>query len=215
MTQIERAEAICLKLKEIYPDATCALESGGDPFRLLVMARLSARCTDRCVNEVSPGLFAVYPDVSAMANADQTTLESLIRPCGLYRTKAEHLIAMSKMLLAEHGGNVPSDMDALLRLPGIGRKIANLVRGDIFGLGGIVADTHCMRISGRLGLVEEGTENPEKTERALTPLIPTEQQSDFCHRLVFFGRDVCSSRSPRCASCPLLDLCLSKERHRE
>lgn len=206
MTERERADAINERLTALYPAAPCALEYGGDPWRLLVMARLSAQCTDKRVNEVCRELFRLYPNVGAMAEADITQLEDAVRPCGLYRSKAAQLKAMCRRLIERHGGAVPSDMDELLALPGIGRKIANLIRGDIFGLGGIVADTHCIRLAARLGLCEAGGD-PVRTEKALSALIPVPEQSDFCHRLVLFGRDICSARSPKCHSCPLSDLC--------
>lgn len=206
MTNKERANAINQRLKALYPEAVCALEYGGDPWKLLVMARLSAQCTDRRVNEVCRELFRLYPSVDAMADADITELENAVRSCGLYKTKAAQLKAACRILIDRHGGEVPSDMEELLALPGVGRKIANLIRGDIFGLGGIVADTHCIRISARLGLTETGSD-PLRTENTLSPLLPPSEQSDFCHRIILFGRDVCSARSPKCTDCPLSDLC--------
>lgn len=203
----KKALLIVERLKEYYPESVCALEYGGDPWRLFVMGRLSAQCTDARVNIVCRELFVKYPDVRAMAEAEITELEEAVRPCGLYKTKAAQLKAACGILIEKHGGEIPSDMDELLALPGIGRKIANLLRGDIYGLGGIVADTHCIRISGRLGLCPKGEKDAVKVERALDPLIPKEEQSDFCHRIVNFGRDVCSARSPRCSECPLADLC--------
>ena len=207
MTKKEKAAEVILRLKKLYPVSECALRYGGDPWRLFVMARLSAQCTDARVNIVCEELFVKYPNAEAMANADITELENAVRSCGLYKTKAAQLKAACGILIEKHGGEIPSDMDELLALPGIGRKIANLLRGDIYGLGGIVADTHCIRISGRLGLCPKGEKDAVKVERALDPLIPKEEQSDFCHRIVNFGRDVCSARSPRCSECPLADLC--------
>lgn len=207
----EKALLIVERLKEFYPESVCALEYGGDPWRLFVMARLSAQCTDARVNIVCRELFVKYPDARAMAEADIAELEEAVRPCGLYKTKAAHLKAACGILVERYGGEIPSDMEELLALPGVGRKIANLLRGDIFGLGGIVADTHCIRISGRLGLSPKGEKDAGKVEKALDPLIPKSEQSDFCHRIVNFGRDVCSARSPRCHECPLADLCSERQ----
>ncbi len=211
MKKKERARALISGLKALYPEALCALESDGDAFRLLVMARLSAQCTDARVNEVSRGLFAVYPDVKAMASADIGTLETLIRPCGLHKSKAKHLKEMSQTLLDRFDGKIPSEMDDLLSLPGVGRKIANLIRGDVFGLGGIVADTHCIRLCGRFGFCDPEMKDPKKVETILSALIPQEEQSDFCHRLVLFGREYCSARAPRCGECALRHLCRKSE----
>lgn len=192
-------------LAKLYPQAVCSLEYDGEPWRLLVLSRLSAQCTDARVNIVAKPLFEAYPDAGAMANAEPTALEQIVYPCGLYRTKARDLIAMSARLLEKHEGCVPDTMEELLELPGVGRKIANLILGDIFGKGGIVADTHCIRIAGRLGLVE--SKNPVVVERALDALIPKAEQTDFCHRLVQFGRDVCSAKAPQCERCPLNGVC--------
>ncbi len=192
-------------LAELYPEAVCSLDYDGDPWRLLVLSRLSAQCTDARVNIVAKPLFEAYPDARAMANAEQSALEQIVYPCGLYRTKARDLIAMSALLLEKHAGRVPDTMEELLELPGVGRKIANLVLGDVFGKGGIVADTHCIRITGRLGLVE--SKNPVVVERALEALIPKDAQTDFCHRLVQFGRDICSAKATQCESCPLNGIC--------
>lgn len=185
----------------------CALEYQGDPWKLAVMARLSAQCTDARVNIVSRELFKKYPTAAAMAEADITELENTVRPCGLFRTKAQSIRDMSKIIVSELGGEVPSDMDTLLSLPGVGRKIANLIRGDLFGLGGIVADTHCIRICGRLGFYPQTEKDATKVEKILTPLVPTEEQTDLCHRLVWFGRETCIARSPKCEKCPLSHLC--------
>lgn len=206
MRKKEKAQAVAVRLKELYPDAKCALEYCGDPWRLFVMARLSAQCTDARVNIVSAELFKLYPNAQAMANAALSELEDAIRPCGLYKSKAQQLKSACTILSEKYGGELPSDMDELLALPGVGRKIANLLRGDIFGLGGIVADTHCIRIAARLGLTPNGSD-PTATEKALDKLISNEEQSDFCHRLVLFGRDICSARSPKCSICPMNDIC--------
>lgn len=209
MTKKEKMAEVIRVLKENVR-SDCALEFEGDPWRLAVMARLSAQCTDARVNIVSRELFKRYSTAADIAQADIKELEDIVRPCGLFRTKANNIKEMSAIIVDEHGGNVPSDMDSLLRLPGVGRKIANLIRGDLFGLGGIVADTHCIRICGRLGFYPQSEKDAYKVEKALTPLVPAEEQTDLCHRLVWFGRDVCVARSPRCEICPLTHLCKGK-----
>ncbi len=196
-----RAEAIVTALEEVYPSAECALAWDGDPWRLLVMGRLSAQCTDARVNLVCETLFSVYPDVYAMAKADLPTLETLIFSCGVYKVKAANIRDFSVILCERFQGNVPDNMDDLLSLPGVGRKIANLILGDVFGKPAIVADTHCIRISGRLGLADSA--DPVRVERALIPLVPPQKSADFCHRLVWFGREYCSARAPKCDVCPL------------
>lgn len=197
---------ICIeRLEEHYPDAICSLDYERDPWRLLVMSRLSAQCTDARVNIVSKTLFEKYPDMHAMADAVLEELEQIVYPCGLYKTKARDLKKMCGELLSEHNGQVPDTMEGLLSLSGVGRKIANLILGDVFGKGGIVADTHCIRISGRLGLTD--STNQVVVERELDKLVPKEKQTDFCHRLVNFGRDVCSARAPKCEECFLNDVC--------
>lgn len=195
-------------LEEIYPDATCALEYEGDPWRLLVMGRLSAQCTDARVNIVCRELFSVYPTCADMANADLPTLERLVFSCGVYKVKAANIRDFSKILIEKFDGRVPDTMEELLTLPGVGRKIANLILGDIYKKPAIVADTHCIRISNRLGLAE--SHDPHKVEMALVPLIPAERSADFCHRLVWFGREYCMARAPRCDACPLLQKGLCK-----
>lgn len=210
MTKKEKANICVQTLKSIYPDASCALEYGGDPWRLLVMGRLSAQCTDARVNEVCRTLFRELPDISDMASAPTEQIERLIFSCGLYKTKAQSLKGMAQRILQTYGGRVPDTMEELLTLPGVGRKIANLILGDIFAKPAIVSDTHCIRISARLGLCGKDCKplTPEKTEYELKKLIPDDEQSDFCHRIVLFGRDTCSARSPRCDGCPLLQVCL-------
>ena len=208
MTPYERMQQVIRRLEAFYPDSACALEAKGDPFRLLVMAILSAQCTDARVNLVSVGLFDRFPDAKAMAEGEICEIEELIRSCGLYRSKAKNLSLCAKRLCDVYGGEVPSSMEDLLTLPGVGRKVANLIRGDVFGLGGIVADTHCIRITNLLGFCN--TEDPKKVEFTLDPLVPKELQSDFCHRLVLFGRDICSARSPKCETCPLNEICKNK-----
>lgn len=211
MTDKKRALAAVEALRELYPDSVCSLESGGDPWRLLVMARLSAQCTDERVNIVCRDLFRELPTVQKMAEAPVEQIEGLIKSCGLYRGKAKSIKESSEILVRSFGGNVPDTMEELLSLPGVGRKIANLILGDVFKKGGIVADTHCMRICGRLGFYPEGGKDPLKTEKIMTPLIPREEQSDFCHRIVQFGRDICTARSPKCDECPLGEVCLHKK----
>ncbi len=199
--------AIASILETVYPDAACALEFGGEAWKLLVMGRLSAQCTDARVNIVCRELFSVYPTLSELADAPLFDIERIIRPCGLFRTKAESIKASCVMLRDEYGGVLPDDMDSLLKFPGVGRKIANLLLGDIYKKPAIVADTHCMRICGRFGMYREGLRDPHKVEFILVELIEPERQSDFCHRIVQFGRDTCTARSPRCGECPLAELC--------
>lgn len=215
MTKAEkriRLAKIVTRLKEIYPEAECALHYDGDPWRLLVMGRLSAQCTDARVNIVCRDLFARFPDAKAMAEGDISEIEELVKPCGLYRMKAESIKAASKMLIEDFGGELPDDMENLLKLPGVGRKIANLLLGDIFGKEAIVCDTHCIRICGRLGMYPEKEKDPTKIEGILRGLIDMKEGSDFCHRIVLFGREVCTARSPKCHECPLADLCLKREK---
>lgn len=210
MTQKEKKErmrAIVAALEEVYPVPVCALESGGDPWKLLVMGRLSAQCTDARVNIVCRDLFARFPTARDLAYAKQAEVEEIIRPCGLFRTKAQSIIAASRMLIEDFGGEMPAEMDALLAFPGVGRKIANLLRGDLFGLPAIVADTHCIRLCGRFGMYPEKEKNPTRVEGILVKLVEPSKQSDLCHRLVQFGRDVCTARAPRCKDCPIQHLC--------
>lgn len=194
-------------LNPLYPDALCSLEYNEDPWRLLVMARLSAQCTDERVNIVSGPLFEKYPTVYDMAAAELADVEELVRPCGLYHTKAESIVAAAKLLAERHGGKVPQTMEELLALPGIGRKIANLILGDVYGIPGIVADTHCIRINGKLGFYDPSLKDPVKVERILSGIVPPEEQSAYCHRMVLFGREYCMARSPRCTECPLRGEC--------
>ena len=208
----ERLSKIVSILKEVYPVSECALQYGGDPWRLLVMGRLSAQCTDARVNEVSIPLFKRYPTAESMANADISELEEIIRPCGLYRMKAANLKDASAMLVSEYGGVLPSEMNELLRFPGVGRKIANLLIGDVFGGEAIVCDTHCIRICGRLGMYPEKLKDPNKIEMILRELIDLSEGSDFCHRIVNFGRQICLARGPRCDDCPLDDVCLHNQK---
>ncbi len=207
MTSQERAASAVEKLKLCYPEATCALTYEGDPWKLLVMARLSAQCTDARVNLVCQDLFAVLPTPKAMAEAPVEQIEELVRSCGLYRMKAKDLKAMSEQLLTRFDGRVPDEIEDLLTLPGVGRKIANLIVGDLYGKPAVVTDTHCIRICGRLGFYPEELKDPYKIEKILAAVIEPKEQSDFCHRIVWFGREVCTARSPKCEGCPLRDVC--------
>ncbi len=203
----ERMAEIVSRLETIYPDATCALEYGGEPWRLLVMARLSAQCTDARVNLVSRELFARFPTVDALADAPLEEIEEIVRPCGLFRTKAASIREECRMLRDRFNYRVPDTMDDLLLMPGVGRKIANLMLGDIYGKPAIVADTHCIRICGRFGMYDTALKDPTRVEKIMSALVQAEKQSDFCHRIVQFGRDTCSARAPKCAECPLRDVC--------
>lgn len=198
--KITRAAEVVAALEERYPSSVCALEYGGDPWRLLVMGRLSAQCTDARVNIVCEELFRRFPDVDSMAEAPVEEIERLVFSCGVYKVKAQNIKDFSVIIRDRFGGRVPDNMDELLTLPGVGRKIANLILGDIYHKPAIVADTHCIRISNRLGLCESKV--PEKVEMTLAGIVEPEKQSDFCHRFVMFGRDVCSARGPSCSDCP-------------
>ena len=206
------AEAITAALEKLYPDALCSLEYGEDPWRLLVAARLSAQCTDERVNIVTKPLFERFPDAESVTKGEISEIEEIIRPCGLFRTKAKSIFDMSLIICRDFGGRVPDTMEELLSLPGVGRKIANLILGDIYGKGGIVADTHCIRICGRLGFYDTAKKDPLFTERTMEKVIPREKQSDFCHRIVLFGREYCTARAPRCSECPLRELCQSEDK---
>lgn len=206
----KRADKIVIKLEELYPLAECALEYAGEPWRLMVMARLSAQCTDKRVNEVSGTLFEKYPTARSLADAELSDVEDIVRPCGLYHMKAKDIIGECALLCDGYGGVLPRDMDSLLTFPGVGRKIANLILGDVYKLPAIVADTHCIRISARLGLTPKGTKDPLKTEKILKELIEPGKQNDFCHRLVMFGREYCKAQGYKCEGCPLEDLCMKQ-----
>ena len=203
----ERMADIVAALEKVYPEAICALEWNGEPWRLMVMGRLSAQCTDARVNIVCKELFAVYPTLSDLADAPLEDIERIIKPCGLFRTKAQSIKAACIMLRDEYGSVIPCDMDELLRFPGVGRKIANLLLGDIYKRPAIVADTHCMRICGRFGMYRHDLRDPYKVEMIMSELVSPEKQSDLCHRIVQFGRDVCTARNPKCGECPLSELC--------
>ena len=202
-----KADKIAALLEKRYPSAECALHYEGEAWKLLVMGRLSAQCTDARVNIVCKELFSRFPTAEALAYGDLAVIEEIVRPCGLFRTKAAQIKEACRMLEEDFGGALPQDMETLLSFPGVGRKIANLLRGDIYSLPAIVADTHCIRISERLGLTKKGEKRPEATEKTLSALIDPEKQSDFCHRLVLFGREICTARAPQCALCPLSALC--------
>jgi len=203
----ERMTQIAQALEEIYPESVCALEYEGEPWKLLVMARLSAQCTDARVNLVCRDLFAKYPTPQALAEGEIGEIEDAIRSCGLFRTKAASIKEACAILCEKYDGKVPDTMEELLALPGVGRKIANLILGDIYGKGGIVADTHCIRICGRFGMYPTALKDPYKVEKIMSELLPREQQSDFCHRVVQFGRDTCTARNPACEECPLREVC--------
>ena len=212
MTKKDRAAKIIACLEETYPEASCALRYEGEPWKLLVMGRLSAQCTDARVNEVCRGLFAEFPTARALADGELKRIEELVRPCGLYRVKAADVKAECAMLCDEYGGVLPRTMEELLRFPGVGRKIANLLLGDVYGLPAIVADTHCIRLSARMGLTARGEKDPVRTEKALRGLIPPEKSADFCHRMVMFGREYCPARSPDCNKCPAAEWCASRDK---
>lgn len=201
----EKAKSVIHILKQQYPDALCALHYNKD-YELMIAVRLSAQCTDARVNQVTPALFAAYPTLESMANANISDVEGYIHSCGFFRQKAKDIVLACQMLLSQHGGKVPGTMDALLKLPGVGRKTANLLLGDLYAVpGSVVCDTHCIRICARLGLSQG--KDPQKVEQQLRAVLPPEESSDFCHRIVLFGRDICTARNPKCYLCPLSTLC--------
>ena len=201
----EKVSTIIDILKEKYPDPVCALHYSKD-YELMIAVRLSAQCTDARVNLITPALFAAYPTLEAMAGADIADVENYVHSCGFYKHKARDIVLACQMLIEKHGGKVPGTMEELLNLPGVGRKTANLLLGDLYSIpGSVVCDTHCIRICGRLGL-SKGKE-PEKVEKQLRAILPPEESSDFCHRIVLFGREVCTARSPKCSECPLAMWC--------
>ncbi len=208
MTKKERTRIACEALKERYPDAICSLEYE-KPYELMIATRLSAQCTDARVNIVTRTLFRQFPTLQSFADADLAELEEAVKPCGFYKTKAKSIKEAAQRLLTVYHGEIPQTMDELLTLPGIGRKTANLLLGDLYGQPAVVADTHFIRITGRLGLTKE--KEPHKVEQDLRKLLPPEESSDFCHRIVLFGREICSARKPKCAVCPLRDVCPSCE----
>ena len=206
MRKKELARIVIERLKNEYPYTDCTLDYD-EAWKLLVSVRLAAQCTDARVNVVVQDLYAVFPDINALAAADVSEIEALVKPCGLGRSKARDISACMKMLRDEYDGKIPKDFDKILKLPGVGRKSANLIMGDVFGEPAIVTDTHCIRLVNRIGLVD-GIKEPKKVEMALWKLVPPEEGSDFCHRLVFHGRDVCTARTkPYCDRCCLNDIC--------
>ena len=201
----EKVSAIIEALEARYPDALCALHYSKD-YELMIAVRLSAQCTDARVNLVTPALFTAYPTLEAFAAADIADVENYVHSCGFYRHKARDIVLACQMLIEKYDSKVPDSMEELLKLPGVGRKTANLLMGDLYGIpGSIVCDTHCIRICGKLGLSEG--KDPEKVERQLRKILPPEKSSDFCHRIVLFGRDICTARSPKCSECPLAIHC--------
>lgn len=206
MKNKEDIRSIIEELKALYPDSICSLDYP-KPYELLFAVRLAAQCTDERVNQVTPALFARYPTLEALAQADVSEVETYIHSTGFFRAKARDIVAASRMMLEEYDGKVPDNMDDLLRLPGVGRKTANLILGDVYNTPGVVvADTHCIRISGKLGLTD-GTKDPAKVEHQLRTVLPPEESNNFCHRLVLHGRAVCMARKPDCANCTLRPWC--------
>jgi endonuclease-3 len=201
----EKVLAIIDILKTHYPDPVCALHYSKD-YELMIAVRLSAQCTDARVNLVTPALFAAYPTLEAMASAPIQHIEELVHSCGFYKHKARDIVLACQMLISDYNGKVPGTMEDLLKLPGVGRKTANLLLGDLYAQpGSVVCDTHCIRICGRLGLSQG--KDPEKVERQLRSILPPEESSDFCHRIVLFGREICTARNPKCSDCPLRPWC--------
>ncbi|MBR6413977.1 MAG: endonuclease III [Oscillospiraceae bacterium] len=206
MDQTKQVRHIIEALKADYPEAVCALHSQRD-YELMIAVRLSAQCTDERVNLITPALFARFPSLEAFAQADVAEVETLVHSCGFYRHKARDIVLACQMLLSDYGGRVPDTMDALLKLPGVGRKTANLLLGDLYRVpGSVVCDTHCIRICGKLGLTD-GTKDPEKCETQLRAVLPPEESADFCHRIVLHGRAVCTARKPACERCSLAPFC--------
>ena len=205
----EKVTAIIELLKQRYGEAPCALHYQKD-YELMIAVRLSAQCTDARVNLVTPALFAAYPTLEAMAGADIAHVEELVHSCGFYKHKARDIVAACKMLLERFQGRVPNDMEQLLTIPGVGRKTANLLLGDLYGQPAVVCDTHCIRITGKLGLTD-GTKDPQKCEMQLWKVLPKEETSDFCHRIVLHGRAVCTARNPDCANCTLAPWCKASQ----
>lgn len=207
MRKTEIVSEAVSRLEKLYPVALCSLNYD-NAFQLLISTRLSAQCTDARVNTVTPALFAEFPDAESMAAAPLSKIEKHIRTCGLYKTKARDLIGIAQMITDDFGGTIPADIDRLTLLPGVGRKTANLVCGDVFGMPAVVCDTHFIRLCNRLGLVN--TTDPKKVEDIMRKLLPPDKSNDFCHRSVLFGRDVCSARNARCENCVLNDICPKK-----
>lgn len=209
MDKKTRALKAIQALEKLYPDAICSLNYS-DAFQLLIATRLSAQCTDARVNLVTPALFGKYPDAQSMAVAPIDSVEDLIKTCGLYKTKARDLIGIGKMIVNDFGGVVPDTIEELTKLPGVGRKTANLVCGDVYGKPAVVTDTHFIRLCNRLGFVN--TKDPLKVENVMRKILPPEKSNDFCHRSVLFGRDVCTARKTHCDRCPMSEFCPSNEK---
>ena len=206
MTKEELALELIARLKKEYPDADCTLDYN-QAWKLLVSVRLAAQCTDARVNVVVKDLYKKYPDVKSLAEAPVEEIEAIVKPCGLGHSKARDISACMKILMEQYEGNIPDTFEELLKLPGVGRKSANLIMGDVFGKPAIVTDTHCIRLTNRMGLIDN-CKDPKKVEMALWKLIPPEEGSDFCHRLVYHGRDVCTARTkPYCDKCCVRDIC--------
>ena len=198
--------AIVEELKKLYPDSLCSLPYP-KPYELLFAVRLAAQCTDERVNQVTPALYARFPTLESLAQADVSEVEGYIHSTGFFRAKARDIVACARVLVEQYGGRVPDTMEELLKLPGVGRKTANLILGDVYHAPGVVvADTHCIRITGRLGLTD-GTKDPGKVEEQLRPILPPEESNDFCHRMVLHGRAVCIARRPQCENCTLRPWC--------
>ncbi len=204
MTKKQKTLLLCEKLKELYPNAECSLIFS-KPYELMIAVRLSAQCTDARVNIVTEELFKKYPTLEAFANADLSELEQDVKPCGFYRNKAKSIIEMSNQLINDFNSQIPNTMEELLTISGVGRKTANLLLGDVYGKPAIVTDTHFIRITGRIGLTNN--KEPKKVELDLVKLVPAEGSSEFCHRIVQFGRDICKARKPECFECPCSDFC--------
>lgn len=205
MKTAEETGRIIEILKGIYPDALCSLQYEKD-YELLFAVRLSAQCTDERVNKVTPALYERFPTLESFAAAEPEDVAPYIRSCGFFNGKSRDIVACARALIDRHGGKVPGTMEELTALPGVGRKTANLILGDVFHQSAYVCDTHCIRITGRLGLTD-GSRDPLKVERQLREVLPPEESSNFCHRMVLFGRDTCTARAPRCGACPLRELC--------
>lgn len=207
MTKKEKVIKAVESLEALYPDAICSLDYS-DAFQLLIATRLSAQCTDARVNMVTPQLFAKYPDADTMSKAAVEDVENLIKTCGLYKTKAKDLVGIAKMIMSDFDGKVPDTIEQLLRLPGVGRKTANLVCGDVYGKPAVVTDTHFIRLCNRMGFVN--FKEPKKVEESMRKLLPSNKSSDFCHRMVLHGRAVCTAKNPKCDICALKNICAKK-----
>lgn len=211
MNKNELTAEIIRRLEQVYPDALCSL-TYEKPHELMIAGRLSAQCTDARVNIVTKELFAKYRSIEDFANADVDEIAEIVKPCGLYKTKAKSIVGMCRQIMQDFGGEIPDTIEQLTKLEGIGRKTANLVLGDVFHKPAVVCDTHCIRICGRLGLTKN--KEPQKVETDLRKILPPEKSSDFCHRMVLFGREFCKARGERCGECPLSDICKSCKKNK-